>query len=51
MLEEWQGARLALLEGFTSVEEIVVEEMRGHQGREEQEGLWGHLQELSFYSR
>lgn len=34
-----------VLAGSGPREEIVVEEVRGHQGREEPEGLLGHIKE------
>lgn len=40
-----------MLGGFAPWKEIVVHEVRGHQGREEPEGLLGHFGEISFYSK
>lgn len=42
---------LATLAGLVPWKEIAVDEVRGHQGREEQEGLLGHIKELGFDSK
>lgn len=42
---------LATWAGFMPRKEIVVDEVRGHRGREEQEGLLGHIKELGFDSK
>lgn len=39
----------AVLEGFTPGQETAAEEVRGRQGREEQDGHWDHFKELSLF--